>query len=676
MNGAWLLGWGILGAAEDNPSTGDEFVVEDKRATEVDEAWRSPASATVFLVDERLPPSSTVSTVVATASGATVTSLGGLGDWSGVSIRGSTLRQVQISLDGVPLNPDGADAVNLAELPLWAWRSITLYRGNAPPELSTGAIGGAIDLQTGERPEGVAAVAAAGSYNTVRATTLGMQEGTIGKTPVDAFLVADFLGTSGAFSFLDDNGTRYTTTDDRTTFRANNDKRQLSTHARLRLGDNRLRWTLLEAFLQRDEGLPGHSGAPTETVRLDTRRALTTLAVDGRGDNTSATGRLWWLHRAETYDDRAGELGVGTQWNQNTFDTLGVLGNARWAWRPTVVPAVTASARQDRYLPTDLSTGQSGVGATRFATTAAISATAYFWQERLTLAPVMQTLWLTSATEAAGVPDDQRLSLLPRAGVSLQPWTLLGLRANVARGVRPPDFTELFGDRGAVIGNPALRPETGVQWDYGIRLQQPPSWSRAQVRLDVARFRSRTEDLIVMVQNSQQTMIPVNLDDAWVGGFETTLALQWPHLTSTTNVTHTVSANLSTEPQFSNNQLPRVPAWQADQQTAWMWDTWVRVGHTWSYTAGNYWDRTNFYLAPPRSFHGAFVMARPAPKWPSISLDVRNLFDQRTEDVPRNPLHPVAGETVTQAITDFVGYPLPGRTFLLTVRWETTPEAQ
>ena len=98
---------------------GGTVVVEDTRDDEQD----TSASVTVIPIDETLPMSSDVAAVVDTASGTTVRRLGGLGDFSGVSIRGSTMRQTHVALDGVPLNPDGSSAVNLSQLPLWASKS-------------------------------------------------------------------------------------------------------------------------------------------------------------------------------------------------------------------------------------------------------------------------------------------------------------------------------------------------------------------------------------------------------------------------------------------------------------------------------------------------------------------------------------------------------------------------
>jgi outer membrane receptor protein involved in Fe transport len=53
----------------------------------------------------------------------------------------------------------------------------------------------------------------------------------------------------------------------------------------------------------------------------------------------------------------------------------------------------------------------------------------------------------------------------------------------------------------------------------------------------------------------------------------------------------------------------------------------------------------------------------------SLAVDVRNLLDVRTLSVDRNPLSDADNTSVQQALTDFAGYPLPGRTILVSLTW-------
>ena len=74
--------------------------------------------------------------------GASVRRLGGLGDFAAVRLRGSTFQQVEVFLDGVPLNPDGDSVIDLATLPVSTFAQMRVYRGFSPASYGSAAMGG------------------------------------------------------------------------------------------------------------------------------------------------------------------------------------------------------------------------------------------------------------------------------------------------------------------------------------------------------------------------------------------------------------------------------------------------------------------------------------------------------------------------------------------------------
>jgi vitamin B12 transporter len=641
----------------------DEMVVTDTRPDPADR-FADPTSVTVIEIDARLPHSADVADALHQVAGARVVHLGGLGDFSAVGLRGASLRQVQIFLDGVPLNPDGSQTINLSELPLHAFERIEVYRGNAPAVYAAAPIGGVVDLVTADRLPPGSVSATLGSHHTARVSGMGGIATTIRKVPTDLLLFSDVLATRGDYRYFSDNGTPYNMLDDARPIRDNNNKGQMTIHGRWRLGTERLRLTVLDAFLDRGEGLPGHVNNPTTDSRLDTRRNLFVTEVSGRTGPVRVKGHGWMQHRRETYDDRGDELGIGVQHLVQRSNNAGALGHAQWAATSWMVPGITASVRRDGFRAEDLLAARESAAQTRIAGVAAANADLFLG--RWTAVPVVQLTTVHNRWDEADAP--QFLSVDPRLGIAWQPRPALMFRANGGHYLRPPDLSELFGDRGAMVGNPTLRPERGWQWDVGGRGQLGGDWGDALV--DVAHFWLASEDLVSYVQNSQRTLRPVNLGRTWVQGLElaTTLDL-WGHLDSQTSGTWTLSRNLDTDPAVANKQLPRVPTLSLWQGTSVHWGEQVRLGHTWSWTDGNYWDATNWFRSAPRSLHGVFLRGQPTPRWPAIEIAVRNLFDKTVEVVPRNPLNAADDARVVQPLTDFVGYPLPGRTVLLTVRW-------
>jgi iron complex outermembrane receptor protein len=637
------------------------------------------AHVTVLPVDGTIAASTDVAELLDTATGVTVSRLGGLGDWSGVSIRGSSFRQVQIYLDGVPLNPDGADSVNLSELPLAAFERVEVYRGNAPAHFGASAMGGVVNLVTADEADAGSARASVGSHGTWKSGGQlgGAQE--IGPWQLDAVAFLDGFQTVADYTYFDDRGTIYNVFDDHMETRTNNDKVQFSGLARIRAVNGP--WTLgaQESVLYRDEGLPGSSLVPTLHTRLTTTRALTTVSGQWARSPFSVNARAWNQHRVEILEDSAGELGLSSSLrNSSRFDTVGVLAHGRWIAVPAVIPALTLSGHRDHFVQVDLEADKRGDPAIRRVGAAVLSAEIKLWQDRLRLTPVVQGTVLDNRTlgdvTSVGTHEDATeivvTHLDPRGGVLFKPMDWLAFKANGGRYIRPPDLTELFGDRGALQGNSDLAPETGIQVDVGLRVVIPQNpWVSGSV--DMAGFVNRAEGLIVYVQNSTRTLVPVNMDATEVRGLELAVSLVvLDTVDSRTSITRTFSKNLSESESLAGNQVPGVPEWEIAQNTSAHWGDRVRVGHSWSWTAGNYWDATNWYLSPPRSIHGAFLRVQPTPAWPSLELDVLNLTNTIVEVVPRNPLDESDPNRIVQGVTDFVGYPLPGRTFLFSLHWD------
>ncbi len=660
---------------------GLEVVVSDQRVQGV-EPLDTSASVTVIELDEAVSGSMDVAQVVEQASGTTVVRLGGLGDWSGVSIRGSSFRQVQVYLDGVPLNPDGSAAVNLSELPLGAFSRVEVWRGNAPPRFGSLPIGGVINLVTGEDmpPRLHASV---GQLGTFRVGGNASSSGRILGRDSDALILVEGFRTRADFAYFSDNGTTYSLFDDTWRVRERNDKAQLSLTGRWRLELGSGSLTLLDSFLDRDEAIAGHIHGGEHNVALRTTRNLASLELARGGAWSRSESRLWHQRRLEFYDDRSGAIGVGSQLQRTQLDQLGALHSQRFLVSDRLVPGFTASARVDRHQVEDELIDELSDPAWRTQLSGSAHADVHLAQDRLTISPVLGGLWLDSRKlgavpfEDTPVAPESRVAqgaFTPRLGLLLRPTAWLALKANGGRYLRPPDFTELFGDRGTVIGNSELVPESGWQWDVGARVVAPEN-RFAQASLDVTQFYVVSRDRIVLVQNSQRTSVPQNLGKAWVQGLETALALDlFGVLDSSTSYTWTLSWNRVADPAYANNQLPRIPEHELHQRTSLHWGERVRVGHGFSHTSGSYWDTTNWYLSTPRRFHDVFLRLQPQPGWPSAELSVLNLLDNTTEVVPRNRLDDEDEGWIVQPVTDFAGYPLPGRTWMITLRWEPSKE--
>lgn len=625
-------------------------------------------------IDERLPPAADLDDVLEAVAGANVSALGGLGDWSAVSIRGSGLRHVQVHLDGIPLNPDGADVVNLAELPLRAFERVEVWRGHAPPELGAAAIGGVVNLVTAADGAAPSFSGAYGSYGTGRMTASGGADlGAAGR----AWAFGEVFTTRGDYRYFDDASTTYNLLDDHVRVRDNNDKTQSALTARWRLGDDRLRLTILDSFLVRDEGLPGPIGLPATEARFRTVRDLLAAQLEGGGQATRGSLRAWGQLRDETLADPEAEVGVGGGHTRGRHGTVGALAHGRAAWTPGLVPSLTAEGRHEAWRERDLVAGTDTAPKRRHVVSLTAAATARLLDERVTITSLARGTYVGNRDLGGGdgstwgiAPETEPVtSIDPRLGALWRPHPTLAIKGNVGRYLRPPDLLELFGDHGAVRGNAALRPERGWQADVGARWVLPDH-PVARGTLEVTVFDRRTTDLITWVQNAQKTFVAVNVGRAWVGGVEAAASADvLDRVDVLAAVTRQDSVNLVADASVANNQLPRVPGWEIDSRVAVRHGETARLGHTFSYTAGHPWDATNWYWSAPRAIHGVFAVVQPGPRLPELSIDVLNVFDRITEVVPRNPLDPSDPARVVAPMTDFYGFPLAGRTVVVTVRF-------
>jgi iron complex outermembrane receptor protein len=253
--------------------------------------------------------------------------------------------------------------------------------------------------------------------------------------------------------------------------------------------------------------------------------------------------------------------------------------------------------------------------------------------------------------------------LLPRIGVRVTPDPHLTLRSNLGRYVRVPNLRELFGNAGEFIGNPALRPETAVNFDVGFTLALPALGPLSGLRLEYAWFDSQVDDLIVLVRHAVQYVRPENVSSASITGHEASFGTRvGPHLDVLLNYTHQRAVDDGDVTFLRGTRLPGRPA---DELTFRLERAWPggrplplvpalriwpgRLSYELELIAGNFLDRANERFVDSRLIHN--VGLRLALPWRGLQLDfeVRNAGSDQTPDV--------------------LGFPVPGVSFYGTLSW-------
>lgn len=108
----------------------------------------SPGVVSVAYPDDVKGEHKTIPDLLDQIPGVYVRRLSGSGSYTTATIRGSAPSQVNIYIDGVPLNTASETAADLSTLPIANVERVEVYRGTTPARFSGAPIGGAINIVT------------------------------------------------------------------------------------------------------------------------------------------------------------------------------------------------------------------------------------------------------------------------------------------------------------------------------------------------------------------------------------------------------------------------------------------------------------------------------------------------------------------------------------------------
>ncbi len=661
---------GARSAPADEPLLG---TIEVRAAPEHAPSVRDESAfATVVPIVEQPAELDTLTDVLDETVGVQVRRFGGLGDFATVSIRGSTPGQVGVFFDGIALTQARSETVNLADLPLDQLGRVEVYRGVSPLALSGSALAGAINLVSRD-PDAVprlSLLAGGGSFGTRKASVAG----TAARGSLSGLLSATYLGSAGDFEFEDDNGTLQNPNDDRRTRRRNNafDSGEMLAKLRQRVGERGALTGLTELYLN-GQGVPGIGAFQADDTSLRDLRSLSYLRfeqdrVGGSPVDLGTTGSF--VYERERFRDIQGELGVGNVATDNHTYT-GALDNHLRAQLGRHALEGRLDVGGQLFAPEDtLAEAPEGPDQSRIRFGLAAGDTIGLFADRLLAQPSVRWEHLEDdfggGFESGGQIERPRRSrsrdlVTPRLGVRVDVRPELALKANVARAERAPNFTELFGNRGSILGNPDLDPESGINADLGLVAAGERLGPLTRLKLEAVGFAAVVDDQIVLVQNSQRTSIFRNVDRTRTIGAEVAAGADlWEHVRVAVNYTYQDARDESGIPARDGNQLPGRPRHDLYHRTEYRRDE-GRLFYELGFLAENFLDQANFLLVNARATHTLGIEADVAAlgrrfgsdrlaRVPLVAtLEVRNFTDNQVEDV--------------------AGYPLPGRAVFGSVRW-------
>jgi outer membrane receptor protein involved in Fe transport len=645
------------------------FVIVDAKGEAPDET----ASNTIITRSELAGSTSDLPEVLDEQPGLRTSRLGGLGSFSSMAIRGSTGDQVNVYLDGVPLNSGLGGAVDLSSVPLGPIERVVIYRGLAPLSFGASAMGGVVSVRTWA-PEAsrVEMRLGGGSFG----TRFGRLFYAGGSGDWGGSVALDYQGSQGDFTFANDGGTAFEPTDDVESVRSNNrfDGGSLMLKGRVKVSEA-LTLDAVNLLNLKRRGIAGHGLHPTNAAHLTTMRNVAGLHL--RGHRVTGTGLSFsvvpWLTWSQlSFKDPLGEVGVGTDDTLDQHLSPGLrlhgsltmpLDDAMQWW---LSPQVAVELRHEVFSPGSPSLDpESVISSTR--TRLSLGGGLQFGLDPLDT-EIIASLRHESSWSSLHIPenrDDLTREEPQNTAVQALTWRVavaqrtiedVKLTANVSHSVRMPSLFELFGNTGAVLGNPSLIPERGINADVGMVYRPSLASSTDTLALELYGFWNQTEDRIQFVRTSQGVSVAQNIDSAEVYGVEIGSYLDvLGHLRARASFTWMPALNRSQAPAYAGKQLPNRPRWKGYGRI----EGYLPVDSLGGGEVGvhieleglgrNYDDLANLMAFPERVLVGAGGYVSFLNRSFRIRLDGRNLTNA--------------------SVQDFIGHPLPGLSVMASLEW-------
>ncbi|WP_169927633.1 TonB-dependent receptor plug domain-containing protein [Labilithrix luteola] len=598
--------------------------------------------------------------------GVHVRRLGADDSFATLSIRGTSSTQVAIYLAGVPLSGGADPTLDLATLPLWPGVRARVYRSFAPAALGRGSLGGTLvlDPPSARGPTTTDVWAAAGSYGSRR-----LRVGDV-RGEDDGFRIATGISASRAgddFTYVDPNSNAPV-------------RRVNSGHAAasgivsfglpVRLGATKTGALTVTTLAQaRHQEIPGTVSVPTPYQTLDSTRLLEAIELTVPFGAGTFGVRGWGRREGTSNHDASSEakkFGLPSSTNDAILATGASVG---WKTRPsegsTIETRVDGSL--ERFSPGEWVDQPQPTGARRSNVGLAFDGTMRVARPLVLAASGRADGWFDSSDDGSSSS-----SFRPTGHLGLE--SVLGPIALATHGgyvARPPSFSERFG-RGAFIGNPEVRPEEATTVDAGARFDR--RFGPLRLHAEVAGFSTWASDLIVFVpQGAYGRAKATNIGRARLYGVEAEVNAGIAGFEA--RVSQTSMATVNESDCHYVNQVCERPGLPGRPEQDFVLDLAytvgpVRVRYGFDFVSGIQTDAKGDEnnMVPARALHSAGArLSVPGVPGLDVALDLRNLFDLRVAEYA-GVLGPVQ-----KPIGDLYDYPLPGRRFLLSVRWTSPP---
>ncbi len=500
--------------------------------------------------------------------GITTVKTGGIGNYMGVSLWGSSANQVNVYVNGILQNQAANGAAFLSDIDPAQIEEIEVYKGMAPDFLEGSPMGGTINIITRQGQKGtlVQGDIGAGSFNNYKANA-SVQ---LGGEAVNSFFHAGWDQGVNDYEYLDDLGLESGKSEDDLTRRVllHNDHRLLSLHSVTSVYTSGTRSLVIDAGYSDLEKMYPASGLRVDSnvgARRNSAKANVQLNYRDNGPRNTISGRLYFNIVKDEYIDSAGYVGDGYDLDKDNFYTAGAVIWNRYQLNKKLRLSGQGSYSTNIHQFADKLNNVTYPELYRFSGEVKLAPDYTFniksrFKTQLTVTNYLEEYY-------SGVRYSQFNDVLPRS-IQNTLWSLYGEyqytpAANMetyilaGKGYRMPTFYERFGDRGSIKGNANILPEENITFSTGFIYHLP------HLEITTRYYHISGNKTITTSQNSQNTIVYQNTDATQINGEEISLKIFESGIFSTlVNLTHQTPINrsLATDGAYRDNRfLPYRP---------------------------------------------------------------------------------------------------------------------
>ncbi|GIX42456.1 MAG: TonB-dependent receptor [Leptospiraceae bacterium] len=613
---------------------------------------------------------------------------GGEGSYSLVRIRGSNAKQVNIYLNGIPLNFASYSEVDLSDLHIFNYDRIQIDKNGSLSGLTGTSIGGSINLIPDLEKKENQIYIQGGSYKTFGGGIFYQK--LYSKKEISSednleykkenyyagWNISVYKETSDQnYKFRNHNGTIYfNTLDDYNDIRKNAQYKKTSSFLNGYIKIHQTKIQVLNDTFYRIHGVPGPITRQTDKTKREHLRNTSGIFTDTKGlfiENFRLKSRIYYTYINNNFKDSKNELSFGANSSKAFLHNKGVhllpelffpIIDMDFIYKVHFLLGYEEEFfSEDKYTNFGYKT-QDIPEKKRFHYSYHFSNKFIFFDGFLEFVPEFryeeyknnffietQTKQFLNYEEIK--KDESKIHFINDSySLIFNPINYKSnkfkLFLNYREEKRLPAFIELFGEKGSIVPNLKLKPETSFNTEIGL------NYVMNHFFIDIRIYNKKVYDLIQFIPNSQFSLRAENLKKAYFQGIEISFKYLFVDMFKYSAGYNYQEAKEILENNFykKENYIPLIPVHTFKNSIILFPEKKFEYGLDIFYYGAYFRNKSNDYFSyqPPKWIYNFNIYFRWKKNF-LFYLEIRNLQNKWYEDI--------------------IGYPLPGRNYKIALKY-------